>query len=93
MAVVGHLAAARRGAGEQAAVLSEMLAAYRSASGQGYYGAIEAGVHKVTLPVSASEAHSLANVRKTRAEMVDEVPRRRCVEAGTSCSTPSSGTA
>jgi len=31
--------AARRGSGEQAAVLSEMLAAYRSASGQGYYGA------------------------------------------------------
>ena len=31
--------AARRGSGEPAAVLSEMLAAYRSASGQGYYGA------------------------------------------------------
>ena len=31
--------AARRGSGEQAAVLSELLAAYRSASGQGYYGA------------------------------------------------------
>jgi hydroxymethylglutaryl-CoA lyase len=25
-----------------------------------------AGVHKITLPVSASAAHSLANVRKTR---------------------------
>ncbi len=31
--------AARRGSGDQAAVLSELLAAYRSASGQGYYGA------------------------------------------------------
>ncbi|MDP3520422.1 MAG: hydroxymethylglutaryl-CoA lyase [Hydrogenophaga sp.] len=40
---------------------------------RGAQAAIEAGVHKVTLPVSASEAHSLANVRKTRAEMVDEV--------------------
>ena len=27
----------------------------------------------LTLPVSASEAHSLANVRKTRGQMVDEV--------------------
>jgi len=30
-------------------------------------------VHKLTLPVSASQAHSLANVRKTREQMVDEV--------------------
>jgi hydroxymethylglutaryl-CoA lyase len=35
--------------------------------------AIEAGVHKLTIPVSASEAHSRANVRKTSDEMVDEV--------------------
>lgn len=40
---------------------------------RGAEAAIAAGVHKVTLPVSASEAHSLANVRKTRAQMVDEV--------------------
>ena len=36
---------------------------------RGAQAAIEAGVHKLTLPVSASEAHSLANVRKTRAQM------------------------
>ncbi len=40
---------------------------------RGAQAAMAAGVHKVTLPVSASEAHSLANVRKTRAQMVDEV--------------------
>jgi hydroxymethylglutaryl-CoA lyase len=40
---------------------------------RGAQAAIEAGVHKVTLPVSASEAHSLANVRKSTAQMVDEV--------------------
>ncbi len=40
---------------------------------QGALAAIAAGVHKVTLPVSASEAHSMANVRKTRQQMVDEV--------------------
>lgn len=40
---------------------------------RGAQAAMAAGVHKVTLPVSASEAHSLANVRKTRQQMVDEV--------------------
>jgi hydroxymethylglutaryl-CoA lyase len=32
-----------------------------------------AGVHKVTIPVSVSEAHSMANVRKSREEMIKEV--------------------
>jgi hydroxymethylglutaryl-CoA lyase len=40
---------------------------------RGAQTAFEAGVHKITLPVSASEAHSLANVRKTCAQMVQEV--------------------
>ncbi len=40
---------------------------------RGAQAALEAGVHKVTLPVSASEAHSLANVRRTREQMVEEV--------------------
>jgi hydroxymethylglutaryl-CoA lyase len=40
---------------------------------RGAQAALEAGVHKITLPVSASEAHSLANVRKTTAQMVEEV--------------------
>jgi hydroxymethylglutaryl-CoA lyase len=40
---------------------------------KGAQAALEAGVHKLTLPVSASAAHSLANVRKTREEMVEEV--------------------
>jgi hydroxymethylglutaryl-CoA lyase len=40
---------------------------------RGAQAAVEAGVHKLTLPVSASEAHSMANVRKTCAQMVDEV--------------------
>ena len=42
---------------------------------RGAQAAIEAGVHKVTLPVSASAAHSLANVRKTREEMIEEVKK------------------
>jgi hydroxymethylglutaryl-CoA lyase len=40
---------------------------------RGAQAALEAGVHKLTIPVSASAAHSLANVRKTREEMVEEV--------------------
>ncbi|PJX28191.1 hydroxymethylglutaryl-CoA lyase [Advenella sp. S44] len=40
---------------------------------RGAQNALQAGAHKLTLPVSASEAHSLANVRKTRQEMVQEV--------------------
>ena len=40
---------------------------------RGAEAALEAGVHKLTIPVSASEAHSLANVRKTRELMVLEV--------------------
>ena len=40
---------------------------------RGAQAAIDAGVHKITIPVSASAAHSLANVRKTREEMLQEV--------------------
>jgi hydroxymethylglutaryl-CoA lyase len=40
---------------------------------RGAQAAIQAGVHKLTIPVSASAAHSLANVRKTREQMIDEV--------------------
>ncbi|RQP24544.1 hydroxymethylglutaryl-CoA lyase [Piscinibacter terrae] len=40
---------------------------------RGAQAAIAAGVHKLTIPVSASEAHSMANVRKTPSQMVDEV--------------------
>ena len=39
----------------------------------GAEAALAAGVHKLTLPVSVSAAHSLANVRKTREQMVEEL--------------------
>ena len=42
---------------------------------RGAQAAIAAGVHKITIPVSASAAHSLVNVRKTREEMLAEVDR------------------
>jgi hydroxymethylglutaryl-CoA lyase len=40
---------------------------------RGAEAAFAAGVHKITLPVSASTSHSLANVRKTPAQMIDEL--------------------
>lgn len=40
---------------------------------RGAEAALAAGVHKITIPVSASEAHSLANVRKTREQMIGAV--------------------
>lgn len=42
---------------------------------RGAVEALTAGAHKLTVPVSASEALSLANVRKTREQMLDEVRR------------------
>ena len=40
---------------------------------KGAQAAIAAGAHRITLPCSASEAHSKANVRKTREQMIEEV--------------------
>lgn len=42
---------------------------------RGAEAALAAGVHKLTLPLSASAAHSLANVRKTREQMIEEIRR------------------
>lgn len=40
---------------------------------RGAQAALQAGVQKLTMPVSASPQHSMANVRKTPEAMVDEV--------------------
>ncbi|MGF6735687.1 hydroxymethylglutaryl-CoA lyase [Paraburkholderia youngii] len=40
---------------------------------RGSQSAFEAGVHKMTLPVSVTNEHSLANIRKTNAQMIEEV--------------------
>ncbi|MBN3802281.1 hydroxymethylglutaryl-CoA lyase [Paraburkholderia sp. Ac-20336] len=40
---------------------------------RGAQSAFEAGVHKVTLPVSVTNEHSMANIRKTTAQMIEEV--------------------
>lgn len=40
---------------------------------QGAEAAMRAGAHKITMPVSASPAHSMANVRKTPEQMLEEI--------------------
>src|SRR4029077_8488095 len=42
---------------------------------KGFERAVSAGAQKITFPVSASRAHSLANVRMTPEQMVDEVKK------------------
>jgi hydroxymethylglutaryl-CoA lyase len=40
---------------------------------KGAEGAVAAGAHKITIPLSVSETHSLKNVRRTHAQMIEEV--------------------
>jgi hydroxymethylglutaryl-CoA lyase len=40
---------------------------------KGAENAIKAGAHKITLPLSVSETHSLANLKKTHEQVYDEV--------------------
>lgn len=42
---------------------------------KGAENAIASGAHKVSIPFSVSETHSLKNVRKTHDQMIDEVSR------------------
>ncbi|MCB1677925.1 MAG: hydroxymethylglutaryl-CoA lyase [Halioglobus sp.] len=42
---------------------------------RGAQDAIRAGAHKITIPLSVSETHSLKNVRRTHAQMLEEVSR------------------
>lgn len=42
---------------------------------KGAEAAVAAGAHKITIPISASESHSLANVRRTHVQMIEETRR------------------
>ena len=42
---------------------------------KGAEAAVAAGAHKITIPLSVSETHSLKNVRRTHDQMVEEVAR------------------
>jgi hydroxymethylglutaryl-CoA lyase len=54
---------------------------------KGAQAALDCGVHSLLLPLSASHAHSLANLRKTPDEVVAEIGRIRAARdaAGSSC--------
>lgn len=56
-----------------ARTLPGLTVAALAPNAKGAARAIEAGSHKITLPLSISRSHSLANVRKTPDEMVDEI--------------------
>jgi hydroxymethylglutaryl-CoA lyase len=49
---------------------------------RGAEAAVEAGAHKITLPLSVSETHSLKNVRRTHAQMLEEVRAIAAMIAG-----------
>ncbi len=46
---------------------------------RGARSAIECGAHKISIPVSASQTHSLRNVNRTHAQMIEEVRNIRTV--------------
>ena len=71
-AVVRHCAAVLRGVTVVALVPNR----------QGAAAALAAGARKLTLPVSASLAHSLANVRKTPLAMVEELRAVAALRSG-----------
>ena len=45
---------------------------------RGFESALRAGAHKISVPLSLSETHSLKNVRRTHAQMLDEI--RSCLK-------------
>ena len=58
---------------KQALALPGLYVTALSPNLRGAEAAFAAGIDKVTLPVSVSEPHSQANVRKTHVQMIDEV--------------------
>jgi len=49
---------------------------------KGFERAREAGAHKITFPVSASQQHSVSNVRMTPDQMIDEVRKAAALREG-----------
>jgi len=61
----------------QALTLSGLTVSVLVPNLKGAERAIDSGAHAMLLPLSASHAHSLANLRKTPDEAVDEIARMR----------------
>jgi hydroxymethylglutaryl-CoA lyase len=58
-----------------ARTLPDLTVAVLVPNARGAEAALAAGAHKITIPLSVSETHSLRNVRRTHAQMLDEVRR------------------
>ena len=54
---------------------SDLVVAVLVPNLRGCEAAVEAGAHKVSIPLSLSETHSLKNVRRNHAQMLDEIAR------------------
>ena len=55
-----------------ARTIPDLTVAVLVPNAKGAAAAIAAGAHKLTLPLSVSETHSLANLRRTHAQVLDE---------------------
>lgn len=62
----------------RAAALKGLTVAVLVPNRKGLEHALAAGAHKVSIPFSMSESHSIKNVRKTHAQMLTEI--RACIE-------------
>jgi hydroxymethylglutaryl-CoA lyase len=60
---------------EHALTLSGLTVAVLVPNLRGAEAAVRSGAHKITIPFSASETHSLKNVRRTHAQMFEETSR------------------
>jgi len=58
---------------EHALTLAGLTVAVLVPNLRGAEAAVRSGAHKITIPFSASETHSLKNVRRTHAQMLEEV--------------------
>jgi hydroxymethylglutaryl-CoA lyase len=55
-----------------AATIPDLTVAVLVPNARGAADAIAAGAHKITLPLSCSESHSLANLRRTHAQVIED---------------------
>ena len=53
--------------------LDGLVVAVLAPNRRGLENAVAAGAHKITIPFSMSETHSIRNVRKSHAEMIEEI--------------------
>ena len=64
---------------EYAVTIPNLTVAVLVPNARGAEGALKAGAHKLTLPLSVSETHSLKNLNRTHAQVMDEVRRVRAL--------------